>query len=374
MSWIRDGFIVVVISVVLFLTADYYLGSKLIRSSPDSDSQVARVSHHIYHHDLRKNLFKVDQTWGRGLGKISYKLCTDNFGFKSSCNNIINEKVFDIVFIGDSFTEGIGLEYEDTFVGMFSNNYPELRVANMGVSSYSPSIYRSKIEYYLEKEEITFNHVFVFIDISDIQDEAINYERLINKRVVSRDRDTAYKNGNMPIIKMQNQNKLLTVNNFLQKNFPLTREFLSILYYLSSKKDRGLEYGLINNRAEWTYNPQSEYYGDKGVQFGIDTSIHQMGELYKLLKEKNINLSVGIYPWPNQLKYDLVNNLQAKIWSDFCKNKCSYFFNTMPAFFKYLKSNGDVKTYQDLYIYGDMHFNKNGNKVIFEEIKKVYRK
>jgi hypothetical protein len=373
MSWIRDGFIIAVISVILFLTADFYLGSKLIRISTN-DSQVARVSHHTYHHDLEKNLFKEKQIWGRGLGKKSYKLCTDNFGFKSSCKNIINEKAFDIVFIGDSFTEGVGLEYEDTFVGMFSNNYPELRVANMGVASYSPSIYRSKIEYYLEKEEITFNHVFVFIDISDIQDEAMNYERLINKRVVSRDRDTAYKNGNMPIINMQNQNKLLTVNNFLEKKFPLTREFISILYYLSKKKDRGLEYGLVNNRADWTYNPQSEHYGDKGVQFGIDTSIHHMGELYKLLKEKNINLSVGIYPWPNQLKYDLVNNLQAKIWGDFCKNKCSYFFNTMPAFFKYLKSNGDVKTYQDLYIYGDMHFNKNGNKVIFEEIKKVYQK
>jgi len=98
-----------------------------------------------------------------------------------------------------------------------------------------------------------------------------------------------------------------------------------------------------------------------------------MEELYKLLKERNIELSIGIYPLPNQLKFDVVNNLQAKIWRDFCKNKCSYFINTMPAFFEYLKSNGDVKTYQDLFIYGDIHYNEKGNKIIFKEIDKIFQ-
>ena len=200
MSWIREGFIIAVIFGILFLTADYFFGNYILnRSLPtqlaervshdkchqdlDPSTQLAeRVSHDIYHHDLGKNIFKITQNWG----ELNYELCTNGFGFKSSCDNTIDNKDFDIVFIGDSFTEGIGLDYEDTFVGLFADSYPELRVANMGVSSYSPSIYRSKIQYYLEKEKMIFDHVFIFIDISDIQDEAIKYERLMDNRVVDR--------------------------------------------------------------------------------------------------------------------------------------------------------------------------------------------
>ena len=356
MSRIRDGFIITIIFGILFLTIDYWFGKSILDINKIKGSSKVET-HDIYHHDLKKNFFEV-QYWG----DLTHKLCTNSFGFKSSCDNIINEKDFDIVFIGDSFTEGVGLSYEDTFVGLFSESYPELRVANMGVSSYSPSIYRSKIQYYLEKEKMTFNHVFVFIDISDIQDEALVYERLIDNRVV---------NQAQPQPQVQSQDTVIvTIKKFLAKETPVTYRLLKILNHLIDKKDRGLEYGLTS-RAEWTHNPLSEDYGNKGVQFGIDTAIHHMEELYKLLKERNIKLSIGIYPWPNQLIYDVVNNKQAKIWRDFCKGKCSYFINTMPTFFKYLESNGEVKTIQDLYIDGDSHVNKNGNRVIFEEINKT---
>ena len=355
MSRIRNGFIITIIFGILFLTIDYWFGKFIL----GRNTIINGTTHEIYHHDLKKNFSEV-QYWS----DLTYKLCTNSFGFKSSCDNIINEKDFDIVFIGDSFTEGIGLSYEDTFVGLFSNKHPELRVANMGVSSYSPSIYRSKIQYYLEKEKMKFNHVFVFIDISDIQDEALVYERLIDNRVVNQSQSQVQAQFQDPVIS--------TIKKFLAET-PVTYSLLSMLYHLNDKKVHEPQYQLTS-RAEWTYNPQSEDYGNKGVQFGVDTSIHHMEALYNLLTERNIKLSIGIYPWPNQLKYDVVNNKQARIWRDFCKGKCSYFINTMPVFFKYLQSNGEVKTFQDLYIYDDIHFNKNGNRIIFEEIEKNFLK
>lgn len=45
------------------------------------------------------------------------------------------------------------------------------------MSSYSPSIYFSKVNFLL-KHGITFKELVVYIDISDIQDEAISYELL----------------------------------------------------------------------------------------------------------------------------------------------------------------------------------------------------
>jgi len=371
MRWIRDGFIIVIICGILFLTIDYLFGKHILGERYHQKNlgnlvQLAGTTHDIYHHDLKKNLSQV-QYWGN----LTHKLCTNSFGFKSSCENIINKKDVDIVFIGDSFTEGIGLDYEDTFVGLFADSYPELRVANMGVSSYSPSIYRSKIQYYLEKENMTFNHVFVFIDISDIQNEAFAYERLEDNRVVTQAQ--AQPKGQNQRAVSPEDSVVLRVKQYLSDKTPLFHLLLKTLYRLNDKNTGGLENGLAM-AAEWTYNPQSKGFGNKGIQFGIDNAIHHMEELYTMLKERNIKLSIGIYPWPNQLKYDVVNNKQAKIWRDFCKEKCSYFINTMPAFFKYLQSNGEVKTYQDLYYDGDVHFNKNGNRIIFEEIKKNFLK
>ncbi len=357
MSLTREIFIIFIIFSIMFVSTDYWFGKAIIEKidSIRLHDNKSQISHSIYHHDMKKNLFKLKQKWG----KLNYELCTNRFGFKSSCNNIIDDKDFDIVFIGDSFTEGVGLEYEDTFVGLFSNNYPELKVANMGVSSYSPSIYRTKIQYYLEQEKMTFNHVFVFIDISDIQDEALIYDRSKDNKVISQ---------------VHEETKSISIIKKLSEKTPILYRLLTKIYHFRDQKHQAfqcqpIECGLTT-RAEWTHNPQSADYGKKGVSFGIDSSIHHMQELYKLLNERDIGLSIGIYPWPNQLKYDVEKNTQAKIWGDFCKEKCNYFINTMPTFFEYLQSNGYAKTYQDFYIYGDVHFNKNGNKIVFEDIQK----
>ena len=361
----RVNFILLISSLVIGLPIMDYLFGNFVMDKTREKVKIGpdiRVHHNVYHHDLGVDLYKAPQHWG----EMTYELCTNNFGFKSSCDNISSEKKLDVVFIGDSFTEGVGLAYEDTFVGLFAKDNPKLKVENMGVSSYSPSIYRSKIQYYLD-QGMTFDHVYVFIDVSDIHDEAIKYERLISNKVIDR---------TQLIEDSSHEDMTLIIAKWVKTNFPILSTVrsklklkMSSLDYLDHDSNRGLEFGL-NPRAEWTHNTQSKAYGDKGVQFGIDTAIHHMKELYRLLNERNIKLSVGVYPWPNQLKYDTVNNLHVKIWRNFCKDKCASFIDANPVFFEYLRVNGNVKTYKDLYIYGDVHFNKVGNNIIFEEINK----
>ena len=55
-------------------------------------------------------------------------------------NVINNTNYFEYLFIGDSFTEGVGLKFNETFVGIFKDN-SNSSVANLGVQSYSPIIY-----------------------------------------------------------------------------------------------------------------------------------------------------------------------------------------------------------------------------------------
>ncbi len=47
-------------------------------------------------------------------------------------------------------------------------------VANLGVTSYSPSIYLSKIKFLLENN-YKFKNIVVFIDVSDLYDDNVFY-------------------------------------------------------------------------------------------------------------------------------------------------------------------------------------------------------
>ena len=63
------------------------------------------------------------------------------------------------------------MSYENSFVGKFASNYKDLKIANLAVSSYNPTIYLIKLKWLLDNG-YSFKHIYVFIDISDIQDES----------------------------------------------------------------------------------------------------------------------------------------------------------------------------------------------------------
>ncbi|HEX3182611.1 MAG TPA: hypothetical protein VHR44_15390 [Beijerinckiaceae bacterium] len=79
-----------------------------------------------------------------------------------------------VLFMGDSFTEALGVAYEESFVGRFAAAFPQLEVLNGGVSGYAPSVYYAKTKYLIEMGLQT-DEVIVYIDISDIQEEATTY-------------------------------------------------------------------------------------------------------------------------------------------------------------------------------------------------------
>jgi hypothetical protein len=349
MNWINKIltiFWIGVTSIGLLLLIDFLIGGFLLPCSERVNLGVSkctnkmRVAHNIYHHDFSKNGQDIEK-WGNEY----YTLCTDGNGFKISCNTINKSiKNFDIAFIGDSFTEGIGLSYEDTFVGQIAKSRPELKIANLGVSSYSPSIYFSKVNFLLE-QGITFNELVVYIDISDIQDEAISYE-LTDGVVVSE------KNS---------------VKKLAQWAFPLTYygfKRLKTLYFLTQKEKYIIR---EDPRGAWTYNPTSLGYGEVGVKGGIEQSLIAMTKLSELLRDRGINLSVGVYPWPSQLLYDTVQSEQVRIWEDFCRNRCISFYNSFKSFFALKDKISANKTIELYFISGDVHHNRKGAEVIADD-------
>jgi len=156
----KKSFIVILISSILFFFIDFFFGKKILdflytnNIIISSEKIIAkerkfkekektyRIKNEHFHHTLASNI-KVQSRWGN---LKPYLTCTDKFGFRISCieENNIKKNGKNIVFIGDSFTEGLGLDYEKNFTSML-NNYSENNIINMGVSSYSPIIYLKKI-------------------------------------------------------------------------------------------------------------------------------------------------------------------------------------------------------------------------------------
>ena len=76
-------------------------------------------------------------------------------------------------------------------------------------------------------------------------------------------------------------------------------------------------------------------------------------------------MSVGIYPWPSQIMHDKENSKVVKLFEEFCLNKCEFFFNNFPLFFKEIKTTDRKSVVKKYYMKNDVHFNSLGNEKLF---------
>jgi hypothetical protein len=66
-----------------------------------------------------------------------YEVYTDRQGFRiSPSGRGQSRRSFDVVFVGDSFCFGSGVDYSESLVGRFAGAHPKLSVANYGVPGY----------------------------------------------------------------------------------------------------------------------------------------------------------------------------------------------------------------------------------------------
>ena len=130
----------------------------------------------VFHHALKPNTEFLYQRWGN----LRHSVSTNSLGFRDRTVRhvpLISDK-HRILFMGDSFTYGVGLPYEKTFICLIDSELEDknAEVLNAGVVSYSPAIYWKKTEYLLSQAGLRFDHLVVLLDISDIQDEAEFYD------------------------------------------------------------------------------------------------------------------------------------------------------------------------------------------------------
>ena len=381
---LKSYFLILFITILIWTVIDFFFGRNLLNSIKYANNH--GTIHPNYHHTFLPKVNKILYWAG-----LEYNFCTDNHGFRHSGSAVkVREKNFDIVFIGDSVTEGVGLDYEDTIVGIINKNLKDKKIANLAASSYSTHIYNNKIKFLLENG-YTFNEVFVLIDPSDIQDDTEIY-KVSGNTVISKNRKISFYNFYIDKTKY-----------LIKKTFPMTYEFLILFKKKFNFNKKNLNQIELNDKSNiknlgnkgkntlkiklpkyekefknidlrrlaWTYDKNINY-GEIPVKESIKMSINQMNQLYETLISKNISLSIVIYPLPPQLAFDKELSMQVKIWEKFCYLKCKQFINSFPYFFEKLNETSFLEVNNKYFIQNDVHFNKKGNQAIANLITKHF--
>ena len=367
LNFLKIFFSIIFITFILSLLIDFFFGKKILKTldgylvETEFYGRLMRTDHSIFHHSFLPN---VKYKKSKGFEGI-YAFCTDNHGFRSKCGKV-NSKNFDIGFMGDSFVEGVSLNYEKTFVGLFADNNKNLKVANLGVTSYAPSIYFSKLKYLLDNN-YNFKHIIFFIDISDLYDDSVFYKL----------------NENGTVSERYEKEKSLKRRKFLRSKFPLTNYYMYVIKKNSQLKDGTKKLEKFSNtpsfnkkasiKAEWTYygsNIHPDYY--IGIKESQKILINNMEKAFNLLKSKNIKMSLAVYPWPQQIQNDVVNSKHVNMWREFCYKKCEKFVNFFPFFFKEKEKSSFLEVYKKYFFWNDVHFNSSGNEIIAKKLLEIF--
>jgi hypothetical protein len=365
-----------VLLMTFYLTALYFGFDFLYTKFLYAKDPSPRISHDDYHHGLMAN-FAGYETWGR----LRQKLYTNSLGFKDAKIREV-PAVSDskrILLIGDSFTEGVGLEFEQTFAGMLyaagQQRNDKIEFLNAGVISYSPSIYYKKIKYLLDAG-LKFDEVVVFSDLSDVQDEAIAYFCIDDHPEFRRYcAEPLLPPSRKPTLTpVPGRHALPKVQPKLKDSFAMTDRLLQMFWYQVEMRTgsgrRFVDRLHMTQRSGWTVSAVDveKVYQPLGVEGGIRRSVMNMEKLAELLRSRGIKLSVVVYPWPFQIIYNDRKSRQVEIWRKFCEKNCARFIDLFPVVFA--EKDRRKSWYEDMFIPGDVHYSPEGSRVLFEALAK----
>ncbi len=321
-----------------------------LRARRASDTPKLRISSDVYHHGLRPLASLDAEEWGPG----AYPYRTNSLGFRDKETRSVplaSEK-HRLLFMGDSFTEGVGVPYAKTFVGIVDTALAAegVEVLNAAVSLYSPTIYYRKTRSLLADVGLRFDELAVFIDISDIQDEAAfgldEQERVVlddQRRGRLARADWRYTAGFPRLRRLQ---RLLQDHTLL----------LARLYALAEarfRRDR-------HRAAAWTLDP--EIFDDYG-RVGLAQARLRMDALHELLRARGIRLTIAVYPWTDQILAGDRDSRQAHFWWEWAQARGVGFLDYFPAF---IAERDARETVKGLFIPGDIHWNEAGHALVAE--------
>ena len=368
----------IVLSIYLSLDIIFFYFLPIDLKSKLYNNRAHRIKSFYYHHDLRPMASFYDH-WGYE----KYQIFTNNLGFKDKNNRKINFKNRNLLFIGDSFTEGVGIKYEDTFVGLIESKLKEkndnIEILNAGVQSYSTSIYLSKIHYLLNIKKLPITDIVVVVSGGDIFDDAYKYLDIDENFILNH---------------VDHKNKIvINLINFFKSN---TLIYQVISRITPPKVIPGLIKSLFIKKTSLNYNEKenellkisndeiskmsflhlqdynylfSKDEFDKWGKNAIDRSINNLKELAKITEKKEIKLSILYLYEPAIILREPNIEILTYIQDNFKSlEKNNVNFLEIKDYYKGYQDK--YEAYKKLFFINDIHMNKKGNKLVSEEILK----
>lgn len=331
----RIFYIIVPITVfiIVFIALDILLGSLYL-----PDVRHYRKPHEYYHHGLVSNVSNVYSKWANQV----YKISTNSLGFRDSISRNISNRSdnYRIILIGDSFTEAVGVDWNDSFAGILFNRLEKrgIEILNAGVIGYSPRIYFLKIDYLLNVHKLRFDELFVFIDMSDVHNEHL-YQTYKPKSFADR------------------------LMQFVSRYSFVLRKIrqppaLSVIQGIPFANDLNKNYDFPI--GDWQIN-------DSKIQKGFKLGIYNMSQLVELCREHKIKLRIIVYPWQNNIGNK--NHPQEITWQDFAATHKVDFTSLFPDFAE--ACNYDGETCSDFFIPSDSHWSVAGHNFVANKILKI---
>ena len=363
--------------VIIILLFDLILSSVFLKNTTywhneNWEKYWWRIPSKIYHHDLLPNI-NQNEKWG---GILENKIITNSIGFRDKeirKVNKVNKEKKRILLIGDSFIEGAGVNYEDSFAGLLDNHLGnQFEILNSAVGSYSPSIYYKKINFYLG-QGYKFDQALIFLDLSDIYDELFikfNEDGEIltfsEKKKQNIFKTSFYQLGyflreNTVIFRFfyTVSDKIEVAKNYIKLKIKASKNFNKTFF--ETNRDDVMFYRMTHiDRGYWTFNEKTF----KKVENGLIQSEIYLKKLFNLLNKNNIPSTLIVYPWPTQILYG--DNFHQNYWLKFSQENKINFLNL----YKVFESNNNRRFILENFIYGDIHWNKNGTELIFKEVIK----
>jgi len=242
--------------------------------------------------------------------------------------------------MGDSFTLGIRLPYEDTFVGLLdAHSGDEVVVKNYGVRSYSPILYILQWKNLVSKFDPT--HVVLQLYSNDITDD-IKWEKTA---VYSEDGTLLAVEGEGPFY-----NKYLRYSYLVRLIRKFQQQFSWMIENRAQKKN--VVAGLVEENPDLT-----------------EMSTRYVLKLAQEVRNSGAEFILMVVP----SKFRLVNNIYSDPdpefsdkWKAWAESNSIEFLDLVPPF---VEADRDGRV---LFWEKDIHFQKDGHMVTAREIKRLF--
>ena len=314
-----------------------------------------------FYYELKKNCK------GKYRFKKSFPIVetiTDEMGLrvgKKSPSKNKNKK--NIFLFGDSFTYGVGIEFEKTYAGLIEGKYKDYNVYNFGVGSYSPSVYLSKLKKILDKK-IFPEKILLFLDLTDIIDEVTRWTFDEKTGEVKLTSDYIYVNSQKKEkFSKRNFKTLNNVSSYINFRLRHYREIADIKF----RDQRKIKTSIQGSFTYKDINALDRRFWKKDTfTLGKQNLKKRLMQIAEISKNNNIDFYLVIYPWAETLEL----GQKEFSWSNYAENICANnrckLINAIPSFEEYKANNKNWST--DLYFLNDEHFNEKGAELLYKTV------